>query len=159
MIKNFLKKHYFPVILLAIVILRAFVLFPVQVQGTSMYPTLKSGERGISFLVGTNSFNRGDIVVVDVDGRYLVKRVVGLPGEKISAQNGKVYINGERIEEPYISSNVFTSDFNSEVAADEVFCLGDNRENSVDSRRYGPFKFDAIKAKGFLPLLPFSSGN
>lgn len=104
------------------------------VSGESMYPTLNDGD--VVFIEKiTDEYERMDIVVIKHDGRYLIKRVIGLPGEEIKIENGKVFINGNEIED------VAEGETSPGIAKDsillgenEYFLLGDNREKSVDSR-------------------------
>lgn len=151
--KNFLellKRNRFLILLISLLIFsRLFIFMPVVVEGTSMFPTLKDGETGVSFLVGSNNLSRGDIVVINKGDRYIVKRVVGLPGEHICVKAGTLYINNIEQPEDYLADGVYTSDFDSTLSDDEVFCMGDNRQSSADSRSHGPFKINQIVAKGF----------
>lgn len=125
-----------------------------------MAPNFKNGEKGVSFIFLKSNLKRGDVVVIDNDGRYIIKRIVGLPGEHIKAENNILYINGKPLEEDYLADSVITSDFDSEIKEDEVFCLGDNRQNSSDSRSHGPFKISSIISKGFFSLSSvFNSDN
>lgn len=120
------------------------------VEGRSMLGTLHNGDIGITNTLEKKP-NRGDIVIIkskmDEDGRW-IKRVIGLPGETISAKGGKVYINGEVINEPYLSEEYGkTSDFvGVTLGKDEYFVMGDNRQESADSRIFGAFKQSDIIA-------------
>ena len=139
---------------------------PVSVSGTSMYPTLRNKEFGFSNIITKNLFgiNRDDIVIIKTDGKYIIKRVIGLPGETIACVDGVLYINEEPIDESsYLDSDYiesmkeegvdFTSDFGPvTLKANEYFCLGDNRPNSADSRVYGAFTIDQIIAKDFYKI-------
>lgn len=139
---------------------------PVSVSGTSMYPTLRNKEFGFSNIITKNLFgiDRDDIVIIKTDGKYIIKRVIGLPGETIACVDGVLYINEEPIDESsYLDSDYiesmkeegvdFTSDFGPvTLKANEYFCLGDNRPNSADSRVYGAFTIDQIIAKDFYKI-------
>lgn len=138
-----------------------FVLISVQVEGTSMYPTLHESDRGFSFIITRNfGIKRFDVVVIDTDKNknLLVKRVIGLPFEKIDYIDNKLYINDEYIEESFLS-DVYTEDFSYELKEDEYFCLGDNRVVSRDSRYYGPFKKAEIVSTHVLVLYPFENAG
>lgn len=141
---------------------------PVMVSGTSMYPTLRDREFGFSSIISKNLFgiNRDDIVIIKTDGKYIIKRVIGLPGETIACIDGVLYVNEEPIDESsyldsdYIESmkeegvEYFTSDFGPiTLKTNEYFCLGDNRPNSADSRVYGAFSTEQIVAKNFYKIL------
>jgi signal peptidase I len=74
-----------------------------------------------------------------------IKRVVGLPGETVEGRNGRVYVNGRELVEPYLSQGVTTSDFAPvELKTDELWMMGDNRDRSLDSRSFGPIKRSTI---------------
>ena len=151
-----------------ILLLCNFVIRPVRVYGDSMYPTLLDGGIGFSNVLGMKpgEIRRFDIVIIYVPEKneYLVKRVIGLPGETVSYSNGQLYINGEAMDEDFLDQKYVEECgqyFMSDVApitleSDEYYCLGDNRPASSDSRYYGPFKKENIRSKGILILWPFS---
>ena len=152
-----------------VLIMINFVIRPIQVRGSSMYPTLQNGSLGVSNLLGYNldGIKRFDIVIVYLEDKkeYLVKRVVGLPNETVAYIGGKLYINGEMMEEDFLDQNYrdsYEGSFMEDVApvtlgSDEYFCLGDNRPHSTDSRYYGPFAGDKILSKGVFIFYPFSA--
>ena len=138
--KNGKKETYILLILLILVILfRCFFSFAV-VNGTSMYPTYRNNQ--ILLTRRAFSIDRYDCVVVKYKDKLLVKRVIGLPGEKIEYISNKLYIDGELMEDVHAYGN--TDDFCFTVSDDCYYCLGDNREISQDSRRYGEFKKSQI---------------
>ena len=152
--KEFIKKHKdtltYILVLIAIfggiAVSRIFIT-PVIVSGHSMDTTLSDGMYGFSSNVkdGTE-IERGDIVIVQTDEKVLVKRIIGMPGETIRCENNTVYINGEALEEDYTLGT--TDNFNEYVLGeDEYFVMGDNRENSKDSRAIGAITKDQIIAK------------
>ena len=151
-----------------VLIVTTYVIRPIQVKGSSMYPTLENGEIGASNLIGykMGEINRFDIVIIYLEDKdeYIVKRVIGLPNDTVSYLAGELYINGEVMDEPFLNQEyidslgeVFMQDMD-EVALgdDEYFCLGDNRPHSTDSRYYGPFTKDMIMSKGVFILFPFN---
>lgn len=142
---------------------------PIEVIGNSMYPTLTDKSLGFSNLIGRNTqdIERFDIVIINIPEKneYIVKRVIGMPGETVSYVSGQLYINGEAMaedffDEDYVSSygqGAFMSNVDPiTLGQDEYYCLGDNRPHSSDSRYYGPFKESQIISKGILILFPFS---
>ena len=150
-------------IISAFVLLGVFVAQPVVVEGTSMMPHLKNGERLIvNKLVYYNiqsykwgHLERGDIVVFwfpkDPDKSY-VKRIIGLPGETVTIRGGKVFINGNELNEPYLDNqhNQALRDFSpKKVEERHYFVMGDNRDNSSDSRYWGLVPEKYIYGKAF----------
>lgn len=109
-----------------------------------MYPTLK--DKQVVRISKVKEVNRFDIVVAEKTDNYLiVKRVVGLPNEKIEYKNNHLYINDEPVTEDFIDLyTVKTEDFTYFLEEDEYFLLGDNREYSTDSREHGPFRKEEI---------------
>lgn len=155
-IKKWLKENLlFTILLLIIIIIRIFFYSPIRVNGSSMYPTLQDKEFMILNKIGLQKgINRFDIVVVESNGKYIIKRVIGLPGESIMYSDNKLYINGKVIEDNYSKSE--TENFENVILKDnEYFVMGDNREVSKDSRVIGPVNIKNIKGKTNLVIFPF----
>ncbi len=96
-----------------------------------------------------------EAVGVSVREEDLIKRVIGLPGETITIENGRVHVDGVPIQEPYLPEGVQMADFGPvSLAEDEVFLMGDNREFSMDSRAFGPIKVDHIIGEAVLIIWP-----
>ena len=152
--------------LIAVFLINMFILRTVEVQGSSMYPTLAHGERIIVWqLFYSPSFS--DIVVLEhTDGNLHVKRVLGMPGDHVDYINGEMIINGEVISEPYIAPEPSTNGFMFESLCQFDDCavipegyflvLGDNRNRSGDSREYGLVHESQIMGRATLRFLPFS---
>ncbi|HLT19632.1 MAG TPA: signal peptidase I [Thermomicrobiales bacterium] len=160
-----------------------------RVDGLSMEPTLDTGQmllvnRQIYFHFDLNEVlnvlpfvdregehiiyplhppQRGDIIVFDppihsTDKPY-IKRVIGLPGERVSIRDGSVYINGERLDEEYLGSTSTSwpgrpDDFELLIPEEHVFVMGDNRNNSTDSRSFGPIPYSDIIGRAWISYWP-----
>lgn len=118
----------------ALLVTRFFMLL--EVNGSSMMPTMRSGE--IVFVYQTKEVEAGDVIGFYYGGEILLKRVIGCAGDYIEIdQEGNVYVNGELLDEPYVTEKNLgkcNQEFPYEVPENKVFVLGDNRTESVDSR-------------------------
>lgn len=134
-----------------------------MVDGHSMEPNFHDADRLIvsrmNYLFG--SPQRGDIIVFNSpqnpEGEPLIKRVIGLPGEKVEIRDAKVYIDGMPLDEPYIAEPCRPSsctDAEWTLGPDEFFVMGDNRNHSNDSRRFGPVKLSAIIGEALIRYWP-----
>ncbi len=145
------------IIILIIIIIRTFIATPIRVNGDSMDSTLRDGETMILNKLGmrTSGIKRWDIVVIKTDDSYLIKRVVGLPGETVKYENGKLYIANKEVEDKY--SITKTEDFDeTTVDEDEYFVMGDNRFISKDSRIIGNINKSEILGKTNIIVFPFN---
>ena len=111
------------------------VFYPVRIVGNSMFATLRNGD--LALCSRFSNIDRFDVVVVSVENVKIIKRVIGLPNENIEYKDNKLYSNGKQVQDDY--NNGYTKDFKYSLKDNEYFCLGDNRENSKDSREYGGF--------------------
>lgn len=121
----------------AVAALIATLVLPVlQIEGTSMEPTLVNGD--IVLLIKTTALGRGDICGFSWNNKILIKRVIGIPGDWIEIDtDGTVYLNGEKLDEPYAEQIAFGEcdlEFPFQVPPEQYFVLGDMRESSIDSR-------------------------
>lgn len=143
--KNILKNYWFvPVIIAVAIVINLFFFRFSVVIGSSMEPTLSSGD--ITLVDLNKDIERNDIVVFKHDKNYLVKRVVGLPGENVQIIENVIYINGEPIKD---AVNVNMDDYGLaanaiELKEYEYLVLGDNRNNSRDSREFGAISKEDI---------------
>jgi signal peptidase I len=160
-------KEIFKLMILALVVVIPFRLFiaqPFIVEGASMDPTFKSGQY---LIVDKLSYQfktpeRGSVLIFKYPNnpkKFFIKRVIGLPGEKVTIENGEVIITnkenpeGFSVEEPYVR---FSSDenFSLTLKETEYFVLGDNRLNSADSRVWGPVPEKNIIGRPVLRFYP-----
>ena len=128
------------------VVLIVFLYQPVKVEGTSMMPTLADQERifinKFTYRLGANRVDRGDMVVFlfpwDTTKSY-IKRVIAVPGDRVEIDEGKVYVNKNAVEEPYVPDEYrdHLSMPEMVVPIDHYFVLGDHRTSSNDSRAWG----------------------
>jgi len=163
-------KEWIKDILIAVIVAMIILQFikPTFVRETSMMPTLQE----YNFLILSKQAyrfgkpERGDIIVFHTDlktqtgdEKMLIKRVIGLPGDVINIEDGKVSINGEIQDEPYLMED-YTSGYVEDVVVPEgeLFVMGDNRQNSIDSRdpNIGYVKIEDVYGKAVFRLYPFN---
>jgi signal peptidase I len=148
------------VLLLLLLAARAWVAEPVRIPTSSMARTLLPGEHVLVDKVSPHAraWRHGDIVMFRAPGtgQLTVKRLVGLPGDRLAIRDGVLVVNGARVAEPYVAPGAIDSVFFGPtlVQPGEVFVLGDNRRNSLDSRDYGPVPVDALEGRVLLVLWP-----
>jgi signal peptidase I len=165
-------------------LIKTFLIQAFYIPSESMVPTLRIGDRVLvnKLVYDFGEPQRGDVVVFEnpdlveedrnifevvwdwlVEGlgfsadptRDFIKRVVGLPGDTVEMQNGKVYVNGQLVQEPYISNRGAQDFAPTQVKPDHVFVMGDNRPNSQDSRSaLGQIPMDKVVGKAFVLLWP-----
>ena len=161
---KFLKAIYpYIIVVIVVLLIRTFLVTPVYVSGTSMTPTLKSGEVLILNKLD-RKYERFDIVVIDYKSEKLnerlIKRVIGLPGDKIKYKDGKLYVNNKQVDDRF---SKFTDDFNmslfnvTEIPEDKYLVLGDNRIESLDSRRLGLISKKDIKGTVNIRIFPLNN--
>lgn len=143
----------------AVAVLLAYLVMPVfRVYGSSMEPLLKQNDICIS--LNGSKYSKGDIVAFYFDNKILAKRVVGEPGDWIDIdKDGNIYVNSEIVDEPYITVKSYGNcniDLPYQVPEDSYFLVGDNREESVDSRNkeMGSIRTDKIIGRLTLVVWP-----
>ena len=167
------------VAILVAVLLRTFVVATYSIPSGSMEPTLQIGDRIVvdKLSYHLHGVDRGNIVVFTTPPNEdcagppvadLVKRVIGLPGEIISLQDGSVYINGRLLPEPFLPAEVRTDTYPGpstngyalhhgyRIPAGYVFVMGDNRPESCDSRYWGPIRESTVVGEVDLRIWPLS---
>jgi signal peptidase I len=168
-VRNLLEWVYVIVGALGIALLiRAFLLASFFIPSVSMVPTLEVNDR---VLVNKLSYklhdvHRQDVVVFerppgepDLSIKDLIKRVIGIPGDVVSFRDGKVFVNDQPLDEPYLAPGMRTEPKGKEsitVPPGQVLVLGDNRTNSFDGRSFGTFDQKLIVGRAFVIVWPFS---
>jgi signal peptidase I len=148
---------------------QAFLVQAFWIPSPSMTPTLEVGDRVLvnKLSYRAHDVRRGDLVVFErppqassgAEGEIkdLIKRVVAVGGDTLEGHDGDVYVNGERIDEPYLAAGTPTDNLpRQEIPEGHVFVMGDNRQNSEDSRVFGPVAEDTIVGRAVVKVLPLS---
>ncbi len=163
----------FAVVIIIVLIVRTFFFANYMVHGESMMPTIENGERLIINKIGYefSEPDRFDLVVFHANEESdYIKRIIGLPGDYIEYEDDTLYINGEKQTEEYLTpfknqmgGDDFTNDFTleeitgeTEVPEGKVFVLGDNRQNSMDSRQLGFIDMNEIVGKANIRYWPIN---
>ena len=159
--KEFLKDFGSYIIVgIIVILLFIYVVAFIQVQGPSMQTTFTEGD--LVFLSKVHykfsDVKRGEVLIFENKGvKNLIKRVIGLPGEKIEVKNNTLYINDQAYEEDYLADGTVTYDFKTDVIPENCyFVLGDNRQNSQDSRELGCIKKENIIGKVIVRFWPIN---
>ncbi|MEK5232234.1 signal peptidase I [Lysinibacillus sp. FSL K6-0232] len=160
------------IVITAIVVLgcKQFLFTPIKVQGASMYPTYH--DKDIIIVSKTSKIERFDQIVFQspTEDELYIKRVIGLPGDKVEMKDDVLYVNGKAYTEDYVNRQTddpsqlrITENFTLEQLVDQqevpkgmYFVLGDNRLKSFDSRHYGLISEDAVLGESKLIVYPFS---
>jgi signal peptidase I len=167
--KPSLVRSWIRDLLLSLGISAFFIIFlyqPVKVEGTSMLPGLEDQERIFinKFVYRWEPIARGDIVVFrfprDTSKSY-IKRVIGLPGDRVVIDKGRVYVNGFLVREPYVPTQYIDVRSMPEitVSGGSYFVLGDHRSMSSDSREFGPVDQDYVTGKAVFIYWPFEKAG
>ena len=161
-IEFFRDTFKYIVVAVLVFLLFIFVVGLQQVVGPSMTPTLTEGSVVVVNKLKKN-FKREDVIVLSQDEKYMIKRVIGLPGEYIQYKDNVLYINGERYDEKYLKDDVITEDFKLEDINETIIpegmylVLGDNRMDSMDSRDYGLVSKEKVVGKVIMSIWPLNN--
>ncbi|MCZ2846106.1 MAG: signal peptidase I [Candidatus Bathyarchaeota archaeon] len=160
------------IIIIVAFLIRYFLIQPFVVEGESMEPNFHNNEYLIIQKVSGyfNKYNRGDVIVFQYPKNpeiSYIKRIIGLPGEKIKFDQGEVTIfnsqnpKGKELIEDYVLSTFDETNLTTEktLSENEYYVLGDNRNNSSDSREWGPLEKKYIQGKALIRLYPFSEAG
>lgn len=154
---------FFPILLLVVLASYLFNSYLFQlafVNGSSMSPTMEHGQLLIiNKIQPKEEYQRGDIVIFDDNGRKLIKRLIALPGETVQIVDNNIYINGEKIKD-YIDVDMESYgklEKPVKLGENEYIFLGDNRNNSCDSRELGPISIDKIVGRIIFRFLPLDT--
>jgi signal peptidase I len=153
-----LGETVLPAIVIAVLI-NLFLAQATRVYGSSMEPNLYTDQRLVVEKVSyrLHEPRRGDVVVLRMPERgpeLLIKRIIALPGETFEVRDGQVYINGEALEEPYVSQRTSGKSTPVTVPEGHVFVMGDNRGASNDSRSFGPVAQERIVGRAWVSYWP-----
>ncbi len=160
--------EFVAIILVLYVIIHFFVAEPHQVSGSSMVPNFRDQDLIITNKLATrlSTFQRGEVIIFQNPrnaSEDYIKRIVGLPGERIRISNNEIFINGTVLDQSFLPAGTITrtKGYMSEgeeilIPNDTYFVMGDNREGSSDSREWGPLKKELIIGQAFLRYWPLS---
>jgi signal peptidase I len=145
----------------------SFAVQTVHVEGLSMWTTLDDNDYLIADKIAyrLHAPQRGDIVILRPptdNSKDFIKRVIALPGEQLIVRDGVVFINGHRLNEPYLPEQwtVFNNVSVTMIPPNEYFVMGDNRNRSQDSRTFGPISRDRIDGRAWFRIWPINNfGN
>lgn len=156
--KSGVFMEFIPYVIVVIVVLmiKAFIVTPIRVNGPSMNDTLKNNDIMILDEISYkfSGIERFDIVVIKNDDDFLIKRVVGLPGEEIEYKDNLLYVDGKKVKENF--EHAATEDIEKiKVPKNEYYVLGDNRVNSTDSRIIGTVSIDDVLGTTKFTIFPF----
>lgn len=145
-------------IIILVILIRQFIMVPIRVEGPSMEPTLKEGQIMLlnKLVYSISKPHRFDIVVINENGLPIIKRVIGLPNEKVKINNNKLYINNKLVKQPFEHIKMDDYDLDHKVAKNSYFVLGDNRPLSQDSRAIGLINKKEIMGRVNISLWPIN---
>jgi signal peptidase I len=152
--------------LIVALVVTKFLIQAFFIPSASMFPTLAVDDRVLvnKLSYDLHEVNRGDLVVferpaseADSDVKDLIKRVVALEGDTVESSDGRLVVNGEPLDEPYVATGAETSGVDTQtIPPGHVFVMGDNREDSRDSRFFGPLDEELIIGRAFVKVWPLT---
>lgn len=154
------KKIVIPILVLSLIFIfsfRAFVIERIVVSGESMMPNFQN-DNVVFIKKFSNTYERNDVVVIRVNGKNVIKRIIGMPNETIQIKDdGYVYIDGNKLENDYGYATNYKgcAEQKITIGEDEYFVMGDNRDNSSDSRDWNTIAESQIKGEVFLRIFPY----
>ncbi|CAB4730958.1 unannotated protein [freshwater metagenome] len=152
---------------LVAVLIKTFLVQAFRIPSESMVPTLEIGDRVLvnKLSYRAHDINRGDVVVFTRppglpagpgEPEDLIKRVIGVPGDTLQAKEGSMYVNGKLLDEPYLPEGTSTVNLDKPVTIQDgqAWVMGDNRNNSQDSRVFGPIEAETVIGRAFTIMWP-----
>lgn len=147
-------------VVIAVLLIRSFIVTPIRVVGDSMNNTLTNSDILILNKLD-KSYKRFDVVVIKYENERIIKRVIGLPGDYIKYENNELYVNNKKVEENF--NHAITYDFRLEeidgisiIPDNYYFVVGDNRVSSMDSRMIGLIPKEDIEGVASIRIYPFN---
>lgn len=158
---------FFLIAAVIVIPIRMWVAQPFIVSGSSMVPTFENGEYLIvdEFSYHFNDPQRGDVIIFRYPhdtSKFFIKRIIGLPGEKMAIENNQIHISnsqypeGITLQESYLPEDIIMGNISITLDENQYFVLGDNRNMSSDSRYWGPLADNLIIGRAWLRLWPFT---
>ena len=146
------------IIVIIVFLIKRFIVTPIRVNQNSMNDTLYNKDIMLLDKISYRftSIKRFEIVVINKNNEYLIKRVIGLPGENIKYVDDKLYVNDKLVSEDFNHKNTSDYELKKVIPDDYYFVVGDNRPDSLDSRIFGLVKKEEIIGKTNLVIFPFN---
>ena len=156
--KNIKEIISYILIIIGVLLIKQFIVTPIKVNQSSMNNTLYDKDIMILDKISYrfHSIKRFDIVVIYKDKDYLIKRVIGLPGDTVEYKDNKLYINNKFVEENFLHKKTSDYSLDGTIPKDHYFVVGDNRPDSLDSRYFGLVSKEEILGRTSFVIFPFN---